>query len=76
MKVEDRTTSRRVQSSNPPPDPVRPEGAGWELRGGNATPNEHGITTYAWYWTRRVSDDESNSQGDSSSGEYLTQVEQ
>ena len=73
MKVEDRTTSRRVQSSNPPPDPVRPEGAGWELRGGNATPNEHGITTYAWYWARRVEAEEVDPQGAPDAGEHLTQ---
>lgn len=73
MKLEDRTTSRRVQSSNSPPDPVRPEGEGWELRGGTATPGEHGITTYSWFWSRKVSEEPVGPQGDSGTGEYLTQ---
>lgn len=73
MQIEDRTTSRRVQSINSPPDPVRPAGAGWELRGGTATPDEHGITTYAWFWSRKVSEEPVDPQGDPGAGEYLTQ---
>lgn len=74
MKREQRITFRRVQSSNNPPDPVPPEGEGWELRGCSAVIDAHGIVTYSWGWQRQVEDAEKvDPQVDPGFQEYLVQ---